>query len=277
MKRLQLKGKVALITGAGSGIGRALAVDASRRGMSVALVGRQPAPLEETRSLLDPGALCLIIPADVRNTAARAEIRERVTRAWGVLHVLVNNAGVVLAGPLGAASDDELRAVIDTNLFAPLALSRDLLPLLRAGAPASVVNIGSLVGDVALPLFVPYAASKFGLRGFSNALRREWAALGIGVTYAAPRGARTEAARRLAPVLDRLATPLDAPAAIAVQVWDAVASGRDSVYPRGRERFVVLLERLLPSLVTAALRRQFARGGLIPGRPATTPFVPDPM
>jgi NAD(P)-dependent dehydrogenase (short-subunit alcohol dehydrogenase family) len=207
MRRLQPEGKVALITGAGSGIGRALAVDASRRSMGVAPVGRRPAPLKETRSLLDPGALCLIIPADVRNAAARAEIRERVARAWGILHVLVNNAGVVLAGPLGAARDDELRALIDTNLFAPLALSRDLLPLRRAGAPARVVNIGSMVGDVALPLFVPYAASKFGLRGFSSALRREWAALRIGVTYVAPRGAQTDAARRLAPILDRLAMP----------------------------------------------------------------------
>ena len=65
----------------------------------------------------------------------------------------------------------------------------------------------------------PYAASKFGLCGFSNALRREWATLDIGVTYVAPRGAQTDAARRLASVLDRLAMPLDTPAAIATQVW----------------------------------------------------------
>jgi short-subunit dehydrogenase len=255
-KRRSLIGRTALITGAGSGIGRALAIEASRRGLAVALVGRRLAPLEATRELIEPAASSLVIAGDVTCAVARSTIHGRITREWGRLDVLVNNAGIVSAGPLAEITDAELERLVATNLLAPLALTRDLLPLLRAAAPSRVVNIGSLVGDVALPLFAAYAASKFGLRGLSNALRRELREFAIGVTYVAPRGTRTDAAAAVAPFLDPK-MPLDSPDAIAGQVWDAVAGGRDSAYPRGRERLFVLVERLCPAIVTRALTAPF--------------------
>ncbi len=260
-KRLSLTGKAALITGAGTGIGRALAVAAARRGMTVALVGRRLAPLEATRDLITPAAASLVIPGDVTCAAARRTIRDRIASEWGRLDVLVNNAGIVAAGPLAEITDAALERLVATNLLAPLALTRDLLPLLRAAAPSRVVNIGSLVGDIALPMFAAYAASKFGLRGLSNALRRELRPDAIGVTYAAPRGARTEAAAAVARFLEPMKMPLDSPHAIAGQVWDAVAGGRDSVYPRGRERLFVLVERLCPAIVTRALTAPIERTG----------------
>ncbi len=271
---LLLRGKTAVITGAGSGIGRALAVEASRRGMAVALVGRRTAALEETRSLLGLTAACLIIPGDITSATTRFAVRDRVARDWGVLHVLVNNAGIVAAGPLREAHDADLLRMMTTNLLAPIAITRDLLPLLQAGSPARVVNIGSLVGDVALPLFAVYSASKFGLRGLSNALRRELKGLGIGVTYVAPRGARTDATQQIALLIDALAMPLDEPMAIAVQVWDSVARGNDSLYPRSRERLYVLFERLFPSIVTRALTAQFERAGFGPISGPSAPPLP---
>lgn len=259
---MSLAGRFALITGGGSGIGRALAIEASRRGMSVALVGRRRDKLEETRARLAAGSDCLIVPADVTSPDARRAVRDRVQDAWGRLHVLVNNAGIVAAGPLAETEDADLERLMATNVVAPMAMTRELLPLLRAGEPARVVNLGSMFGDIAFPMFAAYSASKFGLRGLSNALRRELAGLGIGVTYVAPRGARTEATQAIAPLVQRLDMTFDSPDAIAHDTWNAVARGRDAAYPRGAERLFTLIERLAPSLIDRALTAQLRRSGI---------------
>lgn len=253
--------RTVLITGGGSGIGRALAVEASRRGMAVALVGRRPDKLEETRACLAPGARCLILPGDMTAPESRRNLRARLAAEWGVLHVLVNNAGLVAAGPLTGTEDAALERLMATNLVAPIALTRELLPLLRAGAPARVVNLGSMFGDIAFPLFAAYSASKFGLRGLSGALRRELKSFGIGVTYVAPRAARTDATQAVSRFVEPLGVSLDDPDAIARDVWNAVEKGRNSAYPRGRERLFVMLERLFPSLVDRALAAQFEASG----------------
>lgn len=253
--------RTVLITGGGSGIGRALAVEASRRGMAVALVGRRPDKLEETRACLAPGARCLILPGDMTAPESRRNLRARLAAEWGVLHVLVNNAGLVAAGPLTGTEDAALERLMATNLVAPIALTRELLPLLRAGAPARVVNLGSMFGDIAFPLFAAYSASKFGLRGLSGALRRELKSFGIGVTYVAPRAARTDATQAVSRFVEPLGVSLDDPDAIARDVWNAVEKGRNNAYPRGRERLFVMLERLFPSLVDRALAAQFEASG----------------
>ena len=186
---------------AGSGIGRALAIEAARRGVRLALAGRRREPLDETLSLL-PGTGHLAIVADVTNRSDRRALMADLEAHWGALDLLVNNAGVVPVGPLAAATDEDLQAVLNTNLFAPMAMVRDALPLLKKAKGARVVNIGSVLGDIPYPLFAPYSATKAGLRGFSIALRRELAPLGIGVTYAAPRATHTAAARA-ASIADR--------------------------------------------------------------------------
>jgi len=258
---MPVAGDTVLITGAGSGIGRALALEASKRGMKLALVGRRREALEETRRQLPSTSECLIIPGDVTVPDDRQLIRRSVVEAWGRLTLLINNAGVVTAGRLSSLRDDDLDRLMATNLSAPIALTRDLLPLLCAGAPARVVNVGSLVGDIAMPLFCAYSASKFGLRGFSNGLRRELKPLRIGVTYAAPRGAETPAASAAAQFLEPFGMRLDSTASIAVGLWRAIDRGADNQYPRTRERLFVLVERLWPSLITGTLTRQLQRGG----------------
>jgi len=267
---MQLEGKRALITGAGSGIGRALAIEASHRGVAVALTGRRREALEATRSQLARSAArstnCLILPADITDGAARRSLKALVAAEWGGLDILINNAGIVLAGPLATLADAELERMMATNLIAPLALTREFLPLLSAGTGSGqkgrVVNVGSVFGDIAFPLFAAYSASKFGLRGFSTALRRELADLGVGVTYAAPRGTRTEATPAMERFVEPLAMKLDDPETVAIQIWDAVLRDADSVYPRGPERLFVLIERLFPRIVGSALAKQLKQGGL---------------
>jgi short-subunit dehydrogenase len=259
---MPLAGQTVLITGAGSGIGRALAIGASRRRMKVAVAGRRLERLEEIKSQLSPLANCLIVAADVTTEEGRKLIRMRLGEEWDQLNFLVNNAGMIAAGPLSKLRDGDLDRLIATNLSAPIALTRELLPLLRAGTPSRVVNVGSLAGDIALPLFAAYSATKFGLRGFSNALRRELKGLGVGVTYVAPRGIQTDAAEAVADFTKALGMQVgDSAASVSARIWDAVDQGADSIYPRGRERLFVLVERLLPAVITRALLRQLDTGG----------------
>jgi short-subunit dehydrogenase len=248
--------KCVLITGAGSGIGRALAVEAAQRGMIVALCGRREAALEGTAALLGSGCPHLIIPADITKPQDRSRIVDVIRSKWKALDILVNNAGVVEGGAIEKFDDDAISRTFLTNVIAPIALTRDLMPLLIAARPSRVVNIGSIFGDIAYPQFSGYSASKFALRGFSNAMRREWKHTGIGVTYAAPRATRTDAAVAFDDLIASAKMNVDSPAKVARQIWRSVASGHDSIYAPAPERIYVLIQRIFPQIIDWALSRQ---------------------
>jgi short-subunit dehydrogenase len=247
--------KLVLVTGAGSGIGRALCVEAANRGMAVALCGRRQEALEATRTLLGNGARHLVIPADITRPEDRGVIVDRIRSGRGALDILINNAGIVEGGPLETFDDDALARTFQTNIVAPMALTRDLMPLLVAAKPSRVVNVGSIFGDIGYPEFTCYSAAKFALRGFSIALRREWKRKGISVTYAAPRATQTDAAAAFAGLIAKTKMTMDSPEQVARQIWRAVASGHDSVYAPAPERVYVLIQRLFPRVIDWSLSR----------------------
>jgi short-subunit dehydrogenase len=247
--------KFVLVTGAGSGIGRALSLEAARRGIAVALCGRRPDALEQTATLLGPATSRLIIPADITRPEDRRRIVDDIGNEWGKLDILINNAGVVEGGPLETFDDDEIARTFQTNVMAPIALTRDLMPLLVAAKPSRVVNVGSIFGDIGYPEFTCYSAAKFALRGFSIALRREWKQKGIGVTYAAPRATQTDAAVAFASLIAKTKMSLDSPEQVARQIWRAVASGQDTVYAPAPERIYVLIQRVFPRVIDWSLSR----------------------
>lgn len=255
---MRLDGKTVLITGAGSGIGRALAVEAAARGARLVLSGRREEPLRETAGLLPADADWVIVPGDIGEASVRSELVLTAERKLAGLDVLVNNAGTQSVGPLAGQDDEALAAMVRTNLYAPAALTRDFLPQLRRNR-GRVVNIGSMFGDIGHPLFAFYSATKFGLRGLSDALRRELAPLGIGVTYAAPRATRTESAPGFSHLIEPFGMKLDAPEQVARAIWGAVGRDARSVYPLGMERMFVLIQRLMPSVIDGGLKRQLRR------------------
>ncbi len=173
--------------------------------------------------------------------------------------MLINNAGVVPAGPFRDQSDQDIERAVLTNLIGPMALTRDMLDLLRAGEHARVVNVGSMFGDIAFPLFATYSATKFGLRGFSDALRRELAHEGIGVTHAAPRGARTDATAGYAHLVAAFAMALDPADLIARRIFRAARAGRRLVCPAGLERVFTLVQHLAPRMIDKGLARQYGQ------------------
>jgi short-subunit dehydrogenase len=242
-----------LITGAGSGIGRALARVAGQGGARVALAGRRLAALQDTAALLGGAADVMILPMDVTDAGQRRALAVDIARAWGGLDVLVNNAGLVEGGEAETMDEERLRALFNVNVLGPISLTRDLAPLLFASPAAQVVNVGSMFGDLAYPGFSAYSASKFALRGFSDALRREWRSRGVQVTYVAPRATRTPAAAAFASLIASAGMTLDDPEAVARQVWRAVGRRRQRLYPPGPERLYVLLQAMCPRLIDRAL------------------------
>lgn len=173
----RLDGKTALVTGGTRGIGRAVADELAALGATVIVTARHA----------DPTCPHEVLTTDITRAADRAQIVERIT---GPLHVLVHNAGTNVRSPLVGYDDATIERLIALNLTAPLSLSRDLHPRLRAGG-ASVIHVGSVAGHVALPTGVAYAAAKAGLAQAARTLALEWAGDGIRVNTVAPWYTRT--------------------------------------------------------------------------------------
>jgi Tropinone reductase 1 len=192
-----LRGRNALVTGATRGIGRAIAVELLELGAQVTLVARSPAEIDA--AVRELGDAASGIAGDVTSASDRARIAARV-RERGPLHVLVHNAGGNIRGRLVDYDDATIEKMIALNLTAPVLLSRDLHPALRAAAGASVIHIGSIAGLVALPTGVAYGSAKAGIAQVARTLALEWARDGIRVNTVAPWYTRTPLVE---PVLSR--------------------------------------------------------------------------
>jgi tropinone reductase I len=202
--RWQLGGRTALVTGGSRGIGRAIAAELIELGASVIVVAREQAGLDEVIADLGGGVAGRIegVAADIADPAGRARVAAAVR---GPLHILVHNAGTNVRSPLVGYDDATIERLIALNLTAAILLSRDLHPRLRDAGDASVIHVGSVAGQVALPTGVAYAATKAGLAQVARTLALEWARDGIRVNTVAPWYTRTPLAEPVLSQPDRLA------------------------------------------------------------------------
>lgn len=258
---MNLSGKTVLLTGATGGIGSAIATELSSRGASIIAVGRKLSCLtllcERLRS-----SRCDILPivADLTDSRQRESlVATAVARAKNV-DVLINCAGIQNFGFFENERDDQTAAMFAINTVAPIALINAFLPHMRKNGGGRIVNVGSICGSIGTPCFASYSASKFALLGFSQALRRELAGSGIGITYVAPRYTRTA----FNPLeLVRLAYALkvrqDEPTAVAQRVVSAIESDLDNLYIGWRERLFVRLNVILPRLIDLPLMKRAER------------------
>jgi NADP-dependent 3-hydroxy acid dehydrogenase YdfG len=215
-----LDGRVAAITGASSGIGEATALELARAGASVAVGARRKDRLEGLVGRIEAeGGRALAIEADVSEEQQARSFIETAHRELGGLGILVNNAGVMLLGPVEGANVDEWRRMVDVNVFGVLYCTHAALPLMRESGGGDIVNLSSVAGRRADAGAAVYNLTKFGVTGFSEALRQEALHAGIRVTCVEPGMVETELqAHNVDPVVqqtlerarERIGTPLSA-------------------------------------------------------------------
>jgi len=187
-----LRGGTAVITGAASGIGAALSVDLAARGCNLALADVNATGLHGVAARARAaGVKVSEHTLDVADKAAVAALPEAVLREHAGVTVLINNAGVALGGTFEQVPPEDFEWMFGINFWGVVYMTRAFLPLLRQAETAQLVNLSSLFGIVAPPGQVPYCASKFAVRGFSESLRHELEGSPVGVTVVHPGGVRT--------------------------------------------------------------------------------------
>lgn len=247
-----------LLTGATGGIGQHLAQHLAKRGARVALVGRRAGALTELcRMLSEDGCDAIPVTADVSSLQGVASAINQVHRRWGGVDILVNNAGLANFGEFATVDPVALEALLRTNVIGPMLLTRAVLPGMLQQQRGQIVNIGSIFGSIGFAYFAPYSTSKFAMRGFSEALRREVHGRGVEVTYVAPRATKTalnsDAVYRMAAAVKM---NLDEPECVAERIVEAIVKGKKDCYLGFPESLFVRINALLPRLVDAALRKQ---------------------
>ena len=244
--RQELAGKVAMVTGASSGIGAATAQELARRGARVVLAARRVAELEvQTRAITEEGGQAIAIPTDVTDAAQVERLVERTREVFRQVDVLVNNAGVGWTKLLVGSSAEEITRVVEINLLGAMLLTRAVLPEMLERRQGAIISVSSVAGQVAVePL---YSATKYGLRGFSLALRRQLAGSGVSVSLVSPGNIRTEMTRDIQ-------EPMAEPEVVANTIANLATHPRREVVVPRKHYAVVWLEQALPALADLAYR-----------------------
>lgn len=239
---MPFENKDVVITGGAGELGSRIALLLGAEGARVTVMDRQP-----PRNLPVDFLACDLASAEgVEDAALR--LAERPA------DILVNLAGVQHFGPVEAQSPAHLQTTYMVNLVAPVRLAQAVLPGMRARRSGQIVNIGSIFGSIGYAHFATYSSSKAGLRGFSQALRRELAGSGVDVTYIAPRAVKTGFnSPKVLEFAARTKMAMDDPDKVVGRILEAVAARRADVYLGFPEAFFVRLNALAPRLVDRAL------------------------
>jgi short-subunit dehydrogenase len=243
--------RVAIVTGASSGIGRATARALAQRGMRVVLAARRADRLEAlAEEIVRSDGQAVSVPGDITEPQTRRALVTTALERFGRLDILINNAGMAVAGTTEALSSEDIRAQFELNVFAALELTRLALPELRRRRGIAI-NVASLAGRVAMPPVGVYSATKFALAGWTEALRRELANSGVRVCLVNPGAVMTEFAPKsgLHPLLMLGST---SPERVARVIARLTRRPRRTVTVPVTLAPAVALARAFPSLVDAA-------------------------
>lgn len=194
-EKLDLRGKTAVVTGAASGIGEALAQELAERGCELALVDVDERGLEQVAETARRHVDVATYVCDMGDTDAVERLGRELLTEHPSIDVLINNAGVAIGGDVAHLSRQDIEWLMNINFYGVVTLTRALLPHLLQRPQAQIANVSSVFGIIAPPGQATYCASKFAVRGFSEALRRELTGTGVGVSVIHPGGIKTAIAK----------------------------------------------------------------------------------
>ena len=245
-------GKVAIVTGASSGIGAATARELSRRGIKVVLAARRATELEaQAGTIKNQGGEAVAIPTDIADAQQVQRLVDRAEDLYGAVDVLVNNAGIGWTKLLVRSSAEEITRIVDVNLTGAILVTRAVLPGMLERGRGAIINVSSVCGRVAVePL---YSATKYGIRGFSLALRRQLVGSNVSVSLVSPGNIRTEMTRDID-------EPMADPDIVARKIAEVIDRPRREVIVPIKHYATVLLEQELPGLADLAYRVRHRNG-----------------
>ncbi len=257
----QLRDTTVWITGASSGIGEALALKAAESGARLVLSARREGELQRVRAACPDPARVAVLPLDLlafdgADAVARAE------SCFGPIDVLVNNAGISQRSRLVDTSMEVYRQLMELDFFAPVALTRALVPGMRQRKRGHIVMISSIAGRIGAPARTGYSAAKFALAGFTEAARAELWRDGLKFTTVYPGYVKTQISMnavkgdgRANGVTDHDIAGGIGAEACADAIWDAVETDQEEVMMGGKEVFYERFKRYAPQLFSFALKR----------------------
>lgn len=244
----ELAGEVAIVTGASSGIGAATARELARRGASVVLAARRAADLNaQAQAITEAGGEAVAIPADLTEPGDVLSLIEQSLASYRRVDVLVNNAGASWYRPLACSPLGEISGLVGVNLLAAMCLTRGLLPGMLERRHGAIISVGSLSGRVAMEPV--YSATKYGLRGFSLALRRQLVGSGVSVSLVSPANIETAMTRHVA-------ARMPGPDVVATMIADLVRRPRREVVVPRKHYAVAWLEQAFPSMADVVHQRR---------------------
>lgn len=257
MSRRSLTGARVIITGASSGIGWALASQLARHEAHLIVCARRNGLLGELScEVAQRGGTAVPCSGDVTLPEVRLGLIETAGRLWGGLDLLINNAGVGATGPFWQASPNRLRQLMEVNFFAAAELIRLAVPLLRQGRRPMIVNIGSVLGQRAVPMKSEYCASKFALHGLNDAIRAELHGYGIDVLHVCPSTTSSGFFDNLIEDGGNLVRKEGMPAdKVARQTLRAIERGKHEIVLSAGGRALVWIDRLCPPLADFLVQR----------------------
>jgi len=255
---MKLQGSRILLVGATGGIGRELSRRLLREDARLCLTGLTEEELEELhRSLENEPGEFFTLRADVTNATDRKRCLAAMEEKLGGIDILLNLAGINAFVPFDLQDPGQIERIVQVNLLAPMLMAHTVLPPMLEAGRGLIVNVGSTFGSIGYPCFTAYSASKFALRGFSQALRRELAGYGVGVVYIAPRAVKTPMnPPEVYAVARRVGMRFDAPETVAEKIVEAIRKEQKECYIGFPESFFVRINALAPAMVDSSLNRQ---------------------
>jgi short-subunit dehydrogenase len=251
-----MKDKRVILTGAVGGIGTHLARLLSAEGARLCLTDINEEALQTVRQQLTGDAVH-VVTANITEAEGRQKIVDETLQAFGGIDVLINAAGINPFGVFAQQDPGLIQKTLEINCLGPMLLARAVLPSMLEQDNGQIVNIGSTFGSIGFAWFSAYSASKYGLRGFSQALRRELAETGVRVTYIAPRAVKTAInSPAVYAMAKAVKMNMDEPDAVAEQILKSIRKGEKERHLGFPESFFVRINAILPGLVDRALRKQ---------------------